>query len=47
MDSRICQTSTVSPAKPGDFPLLVNCCAQMQVTDILTAAAMGLKGVNE
>lgn len=24
MDSRKCQTTTVSPAKPGDFPLLVN-----------------------
>ena len=23
MDFRICQTSTVSPAEPGDFPLLV------------------------
>ena len=23
MDSRICQTFAVSPAKPGDFPLLV------------------------
>jgi len=24
MDSRICQTFAVSPAEPGDFPLLVN-----------------------
>ena len=24
MDSRICQTITVSPAEPGDFPLRVN-----------------------
>jgi len=24
MDSRICQTSTVSPAEPGDFLFLVN-----------------------
>ena len=23
MDSRICQTFAVSPAEPGDFPLLV------------------------
>jgi len=43
MDSLKCQTDTVSPAKPGDFPFLVKMIVAQSIASSLDAVDRGAR----